>query len=524
MTDPRTSNRRLILITAVFTFLLILLCGGMGVYVLSDPGLHESLSIARIAVEVRNTYPGPLDWNHMFDRAMENMFQGLDRYSGYVKSEQLARFDEELSGGYGGIGVSVMQHEHGLLIMSVREHGPAADAGLLSGDIILEADSTNLQGLSVDESSRILRGDPGTEVVLVIQRPASDDTLTIAITRKRIDLLHVPFAGYTPDSLLYIRLLDFDAGAAADVKAALDSLITDSRSPRGVILDLRSNPGGLLSEAFHTADLFLDGGQLIVGTEGRSRWNDEKYYSTGNDITRGAQMAVIVDRGSASAAEIVAGALQQLKRAVLVGDTTFGKGLVQGFTRFWDGSGLRLTISRYYLDGGVYLNEFDSVLIDTGHGLAPDYYFRFVERHEFPRALESSLLLTRFANLHEEEIIASSGHFRLPDTWVDRFRSFAVSAGFDFESRATEALEVLNDVAFADHARVPLIKRVGEVLRKARRDDNRQFEKYASYIKMRLKQIAYERKFGMYRAYAEVLVRERPEIVFASNLLLQKPS
>jgi carboxyl-terminal processing protease len=410
------------------------------------------------------------------------------------------------------------------MVMSVRENGPAAGAGLLSGDIIIEADSTKLRWLTVEEASKVLRGEPGTDLLLTIFRPVSSDTIPVQLKRAQIDLLHIPFAGYTPDSILYIRLLDFDAGAAQDVEAALDSLLADNGSPKGVILDMRGNPGGLFSEAYETANLFLENGQFIVGTSARSRWNERDYYSSGDDVTGGAPMAVLVDRGSASAAEIVGGALSQLDRAILVGDTTFGKGLVQGFTRFWDGSGMRLTISRYYLEGDVFLNEFDSTLEDIGHGLPPDHYFRSQERYEFPRNLERSLLLQEFANQHQDEIVSSSGEFRLSAEWVDRFESYCRSKGFQFASGATQAALVMNEVANLDRARIPLVKTVGQVLRRARAEDRRQFDRYADYIKMRLKQIAYERKYGIYEAYAKVLVRERPEIQLATQLLLDNPS
>jgi len=278
----------------------------------------------------------------------------------------------------------------------------------------------------------------------------------------------------------------------------------------------------LLTEAYQTANIFLDSEQLIVGTDSRSRWNEAKFLSSGDDITGGLPMAVIVDRGSASAAEIVAGALGQLGRAFLVGDTTFGKGLVQGFTRFQDGSGLRLTISRYYLEGGVYLNEFDSTLDDVGHGLVPDYHAGFVEYEEFPRKLENSLLLQQFANRFEEEIIAASGSFRLSDEWVHRFEQYAKDRGFHFISRITQRAQLVLDLAYIERAGIKTVKSVGVVLRRSKADDRRQFGAYSNYVKMRLRQIAHERRYGTYRAYDAVITRERPEIQLATQLLLEK--
>jgi len=313
MNDVPLSSRRIVLLTVGLMFLLVLISGGMGVYILSDKGLQHAVSWTKVAVEVEEMYPGQLDWEIMFDSAMNNMFRHLDRYSSYVEPQQFERMDEELTGSYGGIGVTVIRHRGGLLVMSVRESGPAHESGLLAGDVILEADSILLAPLSIDRASKALRGEEGTSVILTVLRPVVEDTLTISITRRQIDLQHIPYAGVTPDSILYIRLLDFNAGASSDVEAAIDSLLQKEKSaPVGIILDLRGNPGGLLTEAYLTANIFLDSEQLIVGTDSRSRWNEAKFLSSGDDITGGLPMAVIVDRGSASAAEIVAGALGQL--------------------------------------------------------------------------------------------------------------------------------------------------------------------------------------------------------------------
>ena len=194
-------------------------------------------------------------------------------------------------------------------------------------------------------------------------------------------------------------------------------------------------------------------------------------------------MAVMVDGGSASSAEIVSGSLQQLHRAVLVGDTTFGKGLVQGFTRFPDGSGLRLTISRYYLAGGVYLNQFDTALNEVGSGLAPDYFYRSNERSIFPRTLENSLLLQQFANLHQDEIIAQSENFELADSWLDRFKAYARDNHFIFTSPETELAEFIVDLGhFESHSRETRLT-TARILNIARKSDMDKFEEYSDYIK-----------------------------------------
>ena len=524
MSDQPFSSRYAFALTALFLFATTLLCGGTGVYILSDRDLHEAFAFVRVAREIDEIYPGQVDWDRMFDNAMDGMIDRLDRFSTYHEASQFGRIREEMSGSYTGIGVSVVQHERGLLIMSVREDGPAARAGLLSGDIIVGVDSTQLEGLGIETSTGLLRGPEDTEVQLSVFRPTESDTLQIELTRRRIDFIRVPYAGFTADSMIYIRLLDFDAGASDAVESALDSLLyDDSISPQGLILDLRGNPGGLFNEAYETANLFLDGGQFIVGTKGRSRWNEDKHFSSGDDMTGGLPIAVLVDNGSASSAEITAGALKQLNRAVLVGDTTFGKGLVQGFTRFLDGSALRLTISRYYLEGDVFLNEFDSVLNDTGHGLPPDYVVNFVERESFPRALDYSLLLNRFATQHAEEIVTATDRFSLDDSWVDRFEEYALAEDFYYESPLRVAAESLHSIAQLESRLPSTTKTAEQLLERAEREDADLFDEYGDYIKMRLKQIAWEHKFGTREAYARAIVPDRNDIRIAAELLKANP-
>ena len=518
MPTARSIRNELLYSVSIF-IVLLLLAGGMAIYVFSDPAIRQANVLPTAAYRLKQIYGEELNWDSLIVDARNAMIDRLDRYSDYMAPEEFAYMDEELSGAYGGIGVTIINHDSGLLVMSVREGGPADQVGMLTGDIITQADSISLANLSATESSALLRGEAGTEVMVSIYRPSTNDTLEMTVTRERVDLLHVPFAGYTPDSVIYIRLLDFQSGASTDIESALDSLL-EMGDPRGIILDLRSNPGGLFVEAFRTANLFLEDGQLIVGTDARSAWEENKYYSSGDDVTGGLPMAVIVDRGSASSSEIVAGALGQLDRAIIVGDTTFGKGLVQGFSRFPDGGGLRLTISRYYLSGDFYLNEFDSVLNDTGHGIPPDVYFDFVELDEFPRELERSLLLQEFAHQNEEAIIQSSAQFGLPDVWVRRFRDFARQQGFDYTSSRTEAATELVELAALENYPEPAIRKAEQILKFSKQRDAEQFDDYSGFIKRRLRQIAWERRFGTYQAYRDVIVPYRPDIQLAADLLL----
>lgn len=520
MKYPPMHERREMILTMMLVICLILFSGGMAVFILTDSGLSSVLTLASVATEVEKQSAGNLDWDRMFLQAVHSMTNKLDRFSFYIEPRRFQQMDEEFTGSYGGIGVSVIQHDLGLLIMSVREHGPSYDAGLLNGDLIIKADSIVMAGLSANQCTELLRGKSGTSVKVTIYRTETNDSITADIIRQQIDLLHIPYAGITIDSFLYIRLLDFGSGTADDVEATLDSLMSSRPNEvKGVILDLRGNPGGLFTEAYKTANLFLEEGKLIVGTDGRSRWRDRKFFSSGVDKTSGLPMAIIVDRGSASAAEIVAGSLRQQNRAVLIGDTTFGKGLVQGFSGYEDGSGLRMTVSRYFLEGNVYLNKFDSSLNDIGHGLVPDYYLTSSERDHFARSLENSQLLREFASIHQSDIIFTGREYSLANDWISKFISYANEQNFQYISpRTSSALFIVDQVQFGEFSS-SAVAAANNILSISRTDDSKLYERHSDFILFRLRQLAFEREYGLARTYADVIIPQNKEIQLASEIL-----
>ncbi len=523
MNDSTGFDRKSFFLSILFSIILLLSAGMLSIYVMADKTIKEMQLLSNAIEAIDQNYIEPVDWDKMISHARDAMFAKLDRYSSFYQNQQFERMDEELSGSYTGIGISVLSHDFGLLIMSVRENGPAFEAGLLTGDIITKADTTYLADLNSMISSSLLRGKENSSVQIEIFRPSTDETFSLTVTRKKISFIHIPFAGYTKDSLVYIRLLDFDFGASDDLRAALDSLVLQTnRKPKGIILDLQGNPGGLFLEAHKTADLFLDEGILIVGTDGRSKWKDASYYASDRDVTSGLPLVILVDQGSASSSEIVSGALQTAGRALLVGDTTFGKGLVQGFVQFPNGDGVKLTTSRYYFSDSTYLNDFDSTLNEIGHGLVPDFYFKKDSYNYFLRKLENSFLLGKFAALHQDALIDDYADKKLDNKWIDLFEKFTSEQNSDIISYRTEIAQLLIDIAEEDNLSNKTVKTTKSILQISKQNDRANFMEHASYIKNRLIQIAIQRKYGDYLMYKNVLLESRPEIGFASQILLEQ--
>ncbi len=502
-------------ITIILTATIIILLG--------DQDLYYPYRLSATLSLVQQLYPEASDERKMLNLARDAVISRLDRFSGYMDRGELDRAMEEFSGSYGGVGITVVGHKLGLQIMSVREDGPAGKAGIKTGDIIIKAGGISMQGMNPYRASNYLRGPEGTSVEVTIVRNDLTDTLTFKLDREKLKLIHVSYAGITDRKSLYIRILDFEAGVTDEVVAALDSLFLKRKDTLlGIILDLRGNPGGLLNEAISLSDLFIGKDRLIVGVKGRSRWNQAEFYSSDEDITRGLPMAIIVDRGSASASEIFAGAMKYAGRGVLIGDTTFGKGLVQELDKLYDGSGLRLTTARYYFEGNRFLNDPASPILDSAAGIPPDYLVQFPEYDPFPLSLENSQILRDYALSLKDSGVLDSGTSMIPSEWFGDFESYALRNGFSYKSKLSDEIKsTLDEAAFANSSRETLDK-INALYSISLKDDSAQFSEYRDYIMRRIFQIVLETRFGTGLSYRRAILPYRMDIVFAEKIFQER--
>jgi carboxyl-terminal processing protease len=501
------SPRREILIAVVCFVLIILLTGGGAVMVVSDSAFRSAFLLRTAAEAIYRAYPESVNWNKAVNNGLNSIFKELDPWSGLIESHSYHEMEEELSGGYDGLGIALYPLDEGLFLHAVADGSPADNSGLRIGDIILRADSIDFTDTTHFYSSAQLRGQDGSKTMLTIFRPSTLDTFEVEIVRGRVEFSSVPYAGMTAGSLLYIRVSDFEAGVSDDVMDALDKYLPDDNSPAdGIILDLRDNPGGLLHEAVATADLFLDRGKLIVGTQGRSFWETEEFRSQDEDFSYGRPVAILVNDQTASAAEILAGALKYNDRAILVGDSTYGKGLVQGHLSMPNGEGLRLTISRYYLQGRRFLNDFDFTLNEIGHGLIPDTVLSFDDYEPFVAQLEHQLFFHRFASLHAAQLDSARGSSDSVDSWCNQFALYCYTQGFTYQSELSEWAEVLVFAADEDSVAASTKLEVNRIADLARRSDSLLFSAYKQYIFHRLSWLAVEVLRHESNGFAEVEV------------------
>jgi carboxyl-terminal processing protease len=317
--------------------------------------LYGNLDLfVEIVHKVEANYVDPVEPERLVDGALKGMMRTLDPYSQYLDPKAFTNLRTTTQGQFGGIGVVVSVRENYPTVISPIEGSPAYLAGLRSGDQIVKIDGKSSAGLSIDEAADRLRGPEGTQVTVTVRR--EDEERDVKLERKIIVTHSVPYSFVAGNGAGYLRLSSFSENSGAEVRAALEGLRKDGA--KSVVLDLRQDPGGLLEQAVDVAGQFLPKGTQVVQTRGRMRGQDQRYYTSEPGAERHWPLVVLVDQGSASASEIVAGALQDLDRALLIGRTTFGKGLVQSvFPLRGTDAALKLTTARYYTPSGRSINR-----------------------------------------------------------------------------------------------------------------------------------------------------------------------
>ena len=299
---------------------------------------------------VKANYVDPVNDHDLIKGAIDGMLSSLDPHSSYVEASDFDQLKTTTDGNYGGLGITVSIEDGAVKVIAPTEDTPAWRAGVKSGDYITHINGELMYGLTLDEAVEKMRGAPGTPIKVTIVRPGRDKPFDLSMTRERIELRPVKWE--IRDNIGYININTFSGNVADQTKSALLSIDKATGGhPLGYVVDLRSNPGGLLDQAVDVSDAFLDSGE-IVSQRGRTKDDIERYYARPGDMAHGLPVIVLVDSGTASASEIVAGALQDHRRALVMGEKSFGKGSVQTVVQTGPEAALRLTTARYYTPSG----------------------------------------------------------------------------------------------------------------------------------------------------------------------------
>lgn len=314
--------------------------------------LEEVRRFVSVFRAVQQAYVDSVEDQQLMQSAIRGLLTDLDPHSAYLDARATQSMNETATGAYGGLGLEILQRpDRSLVVIAPMDDTPAARAGIRPGDIIIELDGAPISADSVDGAVEAMRGEPGTTIVLTVVREGESEPLKLSLTR---EIIRVASArGEALDTqFAYIRIAAFQADTAGEVQRKLEALKAAGGGLKGLVLDLRRNPGGLLNAGIEVADLFLDEG-VIVSTRGRVPRASAEYAAKRGDLLDGAPIVVLIDSGSASAAEVVAGALRDHRRALIMGSTSFGKGSVQTVLPLDNGDSIKLTTARYYTPNGT---------------------------------------------------------------------------------------------------------------------------------------------------------------------------
>ncbi len=317
----------------------------------ADLPLDELRTFAEVFGRIKNDYVEPVEDKRLLEDAIRGMLSGLDPHSAYLAGDEYRELQIGTTGEFGGLGIEVGMEDGFVKVVAPIDDTPAQRAGVRAGDLIVRLDDTPVKGMTLNEAVRLMRGKPGSDITLTILREGADQPIKLTLTRAIIQVKSVK-SELIEDGFGYLRVTHFQARSGEDVAEALAKLRKEAGADlKGLVLDLRNNPGGVLNAAVAVSDSFLESG-LIVYTQGRHEDSQLSFKATAGDSLKGAPMVVLVNDGSASASEIVAGALQDHKRAVVMGSKTFGKGSVQTILPLSSQAAVKLTTARYFTPSG----------------------------------------------------------------------------------------------------------------------------------------------------------------------------
>ena len=302
---------------------------------------------------VDETNPGDL-----MKKGIDEMLKSLDPFTNYIPESEIEDFRFQTTGQYGGIGAMITKTEDYVVISEPYENFPAQKAGLMAGDKILEINGVSAKGKTTEEVSKVLKGQPNTSVTILIERPHVAKPFEVSFDREQVSVASVPYSEYIQEGIAYIRLSSFTKDCANDLKNAIIELKKE-QDLKGLILDLRSNPGGLLNESVDIVNLFVEKGQEIVSTKGKIKSWDKSYVANNTPLDTKVPLVVLINSSSASASEIVSGSIQDLDRGIVIGQRSYGKGLVQQTRQLSYNSQLKLTVAKYYIPSGRCIQTLD---------------------------------------------------------------------------------------------------------------------------------------------------------------------
>ncbi len=426
--------------------------------------------------ELNQDYVDDINPGELTQTAIDAMLESLDPYTNFIPESQVEDYKFITTGQYGGIGALIHQQGDYIVISEPYEGSPAIKAGLRAGDRILEVNGKTAKGKSYDDVSAILKGQAGTTVTVRLERDGEPAPFEKVITRENIKIDNIPYSGIVEPGIGYIKLSGFTQHAAKEVKQAF-ARMKENNELKGIVIDLRGNGGGLLTEAVDIASMFVERGLEIVSTKGKMADKNRAHFTMNPPVDLTIPVAILVDRASASASEILAGSLQDLDRAVVIGQRTFGKGLVQNVVPLSYNAQMKITVAKYYIPSGrcIQAIDYEHKKTDGSFGKIPDSLIRAFKtrngrtvydggginpdiitptRHfsSLSTSLFRKYMVFDYATLFSRRhpAIAPADSFRVDDSIYNGFTGFIRSKDFTYRTRSETALENLKETALRE--------------------------------------------------------------------------
>lgn len=529
--------------------IIALLIGGL-VYALAD-SLYTTLEEFRqVASVVNSHYMEDVDSGDLIRAGIKGMLETLDPYSEYLDPKRHRALLEDTHGQFEGLGIEIAIKDGWLTVISPLEDTPAERMGIQAGDRIVEIEGVSTEGITTEEAVTKLRGKKGTVVNITVEREGMKEPMEYAIERDVISLRAVPYYGVAPGGIGYVRLNRFSDISSDELKEAVSDLLREDI--KGLILDLRGNPGGLLTQAVAVAGVFLEPNQLVVETKGKAKSQNKEFRSSGKPLYPELPLAVLVDGGSASGSEIVAGAIQDWDRGVIIGDTTFGKGLVQNVIQLKDGAGLKLSTAKYLIPSGRSIQKSEDLpdtvssaeaeaeeegdapdsgtarqkfytrggrVVYGGGGIAPDVVVPYEQLSPLEYNLLAKLSFLDFAVHHTVTHPDLPRDLEVDDAMLSEFKQFLKTKDFKYQTSSEVELEELKEALKEEAASEQITSRMKELERLLKAEKEKNFERSSEYVRSEIKENILVKLYGQSAKYEGVWFERHSQIKRAIQIL-----
>lgn len=457
--------------------------------------------------ELNTFYVDEVDPEKLVKESIDGMLENLDPYTVFIPESEMDDYKFMTTGEYGGVGAMIKKRGDYVMISDPYENLPAQKTGVMAGDIILEVDGKSAKNKKLDEVSAMLKGTPGTSVELLLRRDSTQAPIKLSLKREKIVIPNVPYHAIVSDSIGYLRLSSFTVDASREVRNAVIDL--KKQNAKSLIIDLRGNPGGLLNEAISIVNLFIPRNKEVVSTRGKVKQWDKVYLTTDEPLDTVIPITVLVNRGSASASEIVSGALQDLDRAIIVGQRTFGKGLVQSTRPLSYNTQLKVTTAKYYIPSGrciqaldySHRNEDGSVghvpdslitafktknkrTVYDGGGINPDIVLEPESLNSITYSLYARDYIFDFASMYfkNHNKPQSTKNIKIDEQLFGDFLKFIDNKDYDYKTKSEDQLEKLIEQAKKENNYTESKAEFELLAKKLGHDKNRDLKKYKNEI------------------------------------------